>query len=711
MAKYRTEDIRNVILVGHGGAGKTTLADTVLHRTKAVDRLGSVDDGTSISDYDDEEKLRKKSIDATFLHCDWKNNRLNLIDTPGFPDFIGACFGVLDAAETALVMVDASAGIQVNTRRVFREASERGMGRIIVLNKLDAENINFAALDAIIQETFGKQCVLLNAPVGLGEKLTGVVDVLHPPDALPAGIAVDIQAERSRLLDVAVESNEELMMRYLEGEQLSDDEIRHAVAQAVQAGKLVPIVCISARKQIGVDQLLDTITTLALKPTELQRTLVRKEGDANVTVPLEPKPDGEPIALVVKTVTDPFVGRLSYVRVFTGKIVPETPVLNVRNNKPTKMGHLLSAQGKQLDHISDAIAGDIIAVAKVEDLLWGDTLGAGAHGAHFAPSRMPIPMVSQAVQPKARGDEGKISTSLAKIVEEDPTFKVRRDAETKEMVISGMSELHLDVVRSKLRRRFQLEMDVKPPRIPYRETITVPAEAMYRHKKQTGGAGQFGEVHLRVHPLPRGGVVPDDFITKERFPSARDNSYHEDVRFLFIDSIVGGTIPNQYIPSVEKGVRKAIETGIIAGYTIQDVAVEVFFGKSHPVDSKDIAFQIAGEMAFKEAFHQARPVILEPIVNIEITVPTTKMGDIISDMSTRRGRIQGSDTLPGNLSSIKAQVPLAEVVDYARGLGSMTGGQGSYTLEPSHYDMVPGNVQQTIIDKAKKAREEHAAHV
>jgi elongation factor G len=320
-------------------------------------------------------------------------------------------------------------------------------------------------------------------------------------------------------------------------------------------------------------------------------------------------------------------------------------------------------------------------------------------------------MASLAVQPKARGDEQKISGSLAKIADEDPTFRVRRDAETKEMVISGMSDLHLDVVRCRCRRRFQLEMEVKQPRIPYRETITVPSEDMYRHKKQTGGAGQFAEVHLRVFPLPRGGIKPEEFLTKDKFPHARHHSYHGDVNFLFIDSIVGGTIPNQYLPSVEKGVRKSVESGVLAGYVVQDVAVEVHFGKDHPVDSKDIAFQIAGEMAFKQAFEKARPAILEPIVNIEVTLPTEKMGDIMADLSGRRGRIQGTDTLPGNLSLIKASIPLGEVMDYARSLGSITGGHGSYTIEPSHYDVVPGNVQQQIIDRAKKAKEDaHATH-
>ena len=711
MVSYRMRDIRNIALAGHGGTGKTTLVDTILAQSKATEKRGSVDDGTSFSDFDEEEKHRKFSIDSTLLHCDWKGKRIHLIDTPGYPDFIGASLGAMSAVETVLVVINAPAGIQVNTRRVFHEAGQRGLGRMIVINRMDGENINFEGLVASIQETFGNRCVLLNIPVGQGEKFSGVVGLLTPPTSSPAGALADPQQYRAKLVETAVESDEELMMRYLEGEQLTEEEINGAVVKAIAGGTLVPIVFTSAKKGVGVSELLDTVASLALPPDQVRRILLKKEGDTFAEVPLVVKEDGDPVALVFKSFTDPFVGKLSYLRVMSGRLMSDAPTICVRTGKPVKIGHLFRVQGKQQETVTEAIAGDLVAVAKVEDLMWGDTLGAGAGGAAFPPVKMPTPMVSQAVQPKARGDEGKISGSLSKIAEEDPTFKVRRDAETKEMVISGMSELQLDVIRSRCRRRFQLEMESRTPRIPYRETITITSEAMYRHKKQTGGAGQFAEVHLRLYPLPRNGVKPEEFLTKDRFPQCRHHSYHPDVNFLFIDSIVGGTIPNQYIPSVEKGVRKTIESGVLAGYVVQDVGVEVHFGNDHPVDSKDIAFQIAGEMAFKAAFEQAKPAILEPIVIIEITVTTEKMGDIMADLAGRRGRIQGTDTLPGNLSVIKAQIPLGEVMDYARSLGSITGGQGSYTVEPSHYDVVPGNVQMQIIEKARKAKEEaHSQH-
>jgi elongation factor G len=711
MAKYGMKDIRNIAFVGHGGCGKTMLVDTILFQAKAVDKQGSVDDGTSVSDFEDEEKHRKSSIDAAIMHCDWNGKRLNIIDTPGYPDFIGACLASMAAVETALVVINAHSGTQVNTRRVFREAGERGVGRMIVINKMDTENVDFNGLIASIQENFGKQCVLFNVPIGVSEKFSGVVSALNPPASAPAGVLADPAALRATLLETAVESDEELMVRYLDGEQLSDEEVTKAVTQAIAAGSLVPVLFTSAKKGIGVTELLDAVAAFGLSPDQVKRTLVKKNGDAVTEIPLLVKEEGEPVAHVFKSVTDPFVGKLSYLRVHSGKLVGDTGVPIVRTGKSAKFGHLLSVQGKKQEAVTEAIAGDIVAVAKVEELVWGDTVGGGSGGATFPPQRMPTPMASLAVQPKARGDEQKISGSLAKIAEEDPTFKVRRDAETKEMVISGMSDLHLDIVRSRCRRRFQLEMETKPPRIPYRETITVPSESSYRHKKQTGGSGQFAEVHLRLYPLPRHTINPEEFLTKDKFPHAREHSYHPDVNFLFINSIVGGTISGPFIPSVEKGVRKSIESGVLAGYVVQDVAAEVHFGKEHPVDSKDIAFQIAGEMCFKQAFELAKPAILEPIVIIEVTVPTEKMGDIMADLSGRRGRIQGTDTLAGNLSSIKAQIPLSEVMDYSRSLGSITGGQGSYSIEPSHYDVVPGNVLQQIIERAKKAKEEaHAAH-
>ncbi len=709
MAKYTTADIRNVALVGHTGSGKTSLVDAMLYTAKAVDRLGRVDDGTSVSDFDDEEKERQKSVESHVLYCDWQGNHINIIDTPGSPDFAGATFSALPAVETALIVVDASVGVQVNTRKVNARAMEQGLARMIVLNKCDLENIDFNGVLAAIREVLGANCVFLNVPTGLGAEFKGVISVLSPPNDLPAGLPVDLDEERGKLIDAAVENDEELMMRYLEGEELGAEELTGAIRSAIAAGTLVPILCTSADSLVGVKELLDAIGQFAVPPDGLERYLEKKTDQGVERIPLEVKEDGPPIAWVFKTQTDPFVGKLSYIRVFSGVLASDSSVVNQRTRKQSRIAQLLRIQGKQQSPLEKAIAGDLCAVAKVEDFSWGDTLG-DTGGAVYPKPPLPEPMFSLAVEPKSRGDEQKISSSLARVTEEDPTFRVFRNTETRELVISGISELHLEVIRSRLKRRFGLEMNVRTPKIAYRETITSKTEGSYRHKKQTGGRGQFAEVHLRLFPLPRGQKIdPAEYVTKERFPQARNYNYHEDINLLFVDSIVGGVIPNQFIPAVEKGVRETMESGVLAGYTVQDICVEVYFGKDHPVDSSEAAFKIASSVAFKEAFMKDKPVLLEPIVNMEVVVPMDKMGDVMSDLNSRRGRIQGTETLPGGMAVVRAQVPLAEVMEYSRVLGSITGGQGYYSLEPSHYDVVPAHIQQQIIEQAQREREAQKA--
>ena len=709
MAKYKLADIRNIALVGHTGSGKTSLIDAMLYAAKAVDRLGRVDDGTSVSDFDEEEKERQKSVESHVLFCDWRGKHLNIVDTPGSPDFAGATFSVLPAVETALIVIDASVGVQVNTRKVNARAMEQGLARMIVLNKCDLENIEFASVLSSIREVLGANCVFLNVPSALGGAFQSVVSVLAPPDDVPSNLPVSLEEERSKLIDAAVENDEELMMRYLEGEELGAEELAGAIRGAVAAGSLVPILCTSADTLVGVNELLDAICQFAVPPDGLERYLEKKSGDGVERIRLEIAEDGAPIAWVFKTQTDPFVGKLSYIRVLSGVLSSDSTILNQRTRKQSRIAQLLRIQGKQQSPLNEAVAGDLCAVAKVEDFTWGDTLGETG-GAIYPKPPLPEPMFSLAVEPKSRGDEQKISSSLNRITEEDPTFRVQRNTETRELVISGISELHLEVIRSRLKRRFGLEMNVRTPKIAYRETITSKTEGSYRHKKQTGGRGQFAEVHLRLFPLPRGEKIdPAAYVTKDKFPQARNYNYHEDLNFLFIDSIVGGVIPNQFIPAVEKGVRETMESGVLAGYMVQDIAVEVFFGKDHPVDSSEAAFKIASSVAFKEAFMKDKPVLLEPIVNMEVVVPMDKMGDVMSDLNSRRARIQGSDTLPGGMAVIKAQVPLAEVMEYSRVLGSITGGQGYYSLEPSHYDVVPAHLQQQIIDQAQRQREEQRA--
>jgi elongation factor G len=714
MPNYKTEDIRTIALVGHEVAGKTSLADAMLFKAKASERRGSVEDGSSVSDFDDEEKKQKYSIDASVMHLDYQGKRVYLLDAPGKPEFVGQALGTLNAVETAIIVISAPAGIQVNTRRMFNEAGKRGLARMLVINRLDGDNVHFPELLGVIRETFGKGCVLFNAPINVGPTFSGVVSVLNPPASPPAGCPVDLAAERSQLIDAIVESDEALMEKYLMEGSISPEELADALPKALAAGTLVPIFCTSTKKDkdIGVAELLEAIAKFAPSPKQGPKHKATKgAGDKVQEATLEPSENGEFVAQVFKTLSDKFVGTLSFLRVWSGKVTADQPLLNARTARGHKASALSVMQGKTAKTVTDAIAGDIIAVAKVEDLHIGDTVGTHAPVPKMSFPAYPLPMFGLAVEPKARGDEQKISGSLSKIADEDPTFKVTRDAQTKEMVITGMSQLHLDIVQKRLKSRFDLEVVTKEPKIPYRETIQAKGEADHRHKKQSGGRGQFGEVHLRVYPLKDLGITnqqecEEKFANKSHFEKLRAFHHDPDFNFCFLDHIVGGSIPNQFIPAVEKGCKELLEKGALAGYRIQDVGVEVHFGKDHPVDSSEQAFKTAGRMAFKKAFLNARPVLLEPIVHLEVTVPSKYTGAILGDLNTKRARIENQDSLPGDLAVIQGRAPLAEMVRYAAQLGSITQGQGSYTMEFSHYDVVPGNVQQQIVSKSKVAEEE-----
>ncbi len=711
MAKFKVEDIRTLALVGHEVAGKTSLADALLFKAKAVDRQGSVDDGTSVSDYDEEEKKHKYSIDGSVLHLEHQGKHVYLLDTPGKPDFAGAALGALNAVDTAVIVISATGGIQVNTRRMFAEAGKRGLARMLVLNRMDADNINYNGLVQAIGESFGKACVFFNVPVGQGDNFSKVVSVLNPPPQAPAGCLMDLNPARSKLIDAIVECDEALMEKYLTEGTVTADELKAVLPKALASGTVIPIFCTSARKDIGIDELLEGLSQFALSPAQSKaRKGIKGTGDKAAEVPVEPKETGECVGQVFKIINDKFVGNLSFIRVLSGKLTPEQPIVNMRTGKSARSGGLITMQGKTQKPATEAIPGDIVAVAKVEDLAIGDTVGTTHQVPKLLPFAYPTPMYGLAVEPKARGDEQKISLSLHKISDEDRTFKVTRDMQTKEMVMTGMSQLHLDVVQQRLKRRFDLEVVTKEPKIPYRETITTNAEASYRHKKQSGGRGQFGEVHLRVYPVPRDITTQEELLekyaNKSKFEKMRSAHYDPEHNFAFIDTIVGGTIPNQFVPACEKGCKEMLERGALAGFRMQDVAVEVYFGKDHPVDSSEQAFKTAARVAFKNAFLQARPVLLEPIVHFEVTVPSRFTGAILGDLNTKRARIENQDSLAGDLAVISGKVPLAEVTRYAAQLGSITQGQGSYTMEFSHYDLVPGNVQQQIVSKAKLAEEE-----
>jgi len=697
MALHKVEDIRNIAFCGHGTAGKTTLVDKFLNKTGTVKRPASVDDKTSICDFDEEEKQHKYTIEASVVHFEHAGKHFNVIDTPGYPDFIGQAISAIRAVDVAVIVINAHSGIGVNTRRVFKEAGEAGLGRIIVINKMDTENIDFPKLLKSIQEMFGPACVPYNVPIGSGHDFKGVASVLHPP-ADTAGALADPKALSDKLLESIIEIDEEVTAKYFDGEVPDDAHLAELTARAVAGGTLIPILCCAGKSDIGVSELMDALAVCAPSPLLVPRKATDASGKE---VELKPDPTGPLVAQVFKTRIDPFVQKINYLRIYSGTLKKEETVHASSARKGLKIAQLFRVQASELQPIDAAGAGDIVALTKMEDLHTNATLGDFT----MAPIKFPTPMVGLAVTPKARGDEAKLSGALHKLVEEDPTFHIDRDLQTHELVATGMSELHLQLLRERLKRRDKVEVESHEPKIPYRETIQATAEGSYRHKKQSGGRGQFGEVHIRMYPFPEG-TKPEEFTTKERFPSMREFHYDKDSNFLWVDSIVGGTIPNNFLPAVEKGFKERLAKGVIAGYRIKNVCVEVHFGKHHPVDSSEAAFKTAGSMAFRNVFQQARPSLLEPIVTLHVTVPGDKLGDISSDMSGRRGRVLGMDSAGGDLQTVNAVVPLAEVTTYARALSSITGGQGSYTMEFSHYDVVPGNIQKEIMDKAVLKEEE-----
>jgi elongation factor G len=682
---YHVHEIRNVALAGHGASGKTSLADALLFASGATSKKGSVDDGTSLLDIDEEEKRRHFTIDCHVGHLAWTGKQVHLIDTPGYPDFIGNALGALAAVENVVVAVSGPSGIEVNTRRLFQEAGRLGLGRFIVVTKMDADNVDYRSDLAAIRETFGTFCVPFNVPVGQGSNFAGVIDVIQSHDEDPALCPLAPTEAYRMVVEQIVELDEDLMMRYLDGGSVEPDELRRAAHDAIAQGKLVPVICVCTRKDRGLRELLDLISICGLSPADVHRFGTRGNDADGPKEEILPAEEGTLVAQVFKTVNDQFMGKLSYLRILSGRLSAETTLVNLRSGKTAKAGHIYVLQGKQQEEVSEAIAGDIVAIAKFDDLHASDTVSnVGGNTAvsqlRARPIQFPMPMVPRAVQPKARDDEAKISAGLAKIADEDPTFSIRRDAQTHELVISGMSDLHLDVIQQRLKNRHKVEMNTHVPHVPYLETILGDADANHRHKKQTGGRGQFGEVHLRVRSRERG------------------------QGFSFVNAVKGGTIPNQFIPAVEKGIREQLDRGVISGHQVVDIEAEVYFGKDHAVDSSEQAFKTAGATAFRKAFEQATPVLLEPIVAIEVTIPGEKFGDISADLSTRRGHITGMDSVSGNLQVIRAEVPLAEVLTYASQLKSMTGGQGSFTMDFKSHDPVPANVQAQIVDRYKKSR-------
>lgn len=676
MPKYTTEQIRNIALVGHGGAGKTSLAEAFLFNAGVTTRQGSVTDKTSMLDFMDEEKERGCSIDSAVCHFDTDGVHFNVIDTPGAPDFIGPAIAALIGADTAVCVVSASAGIEINTRRMMEKAKDYGLARAIIVNKIDAPNVDLAELVEHLHESFGKECVCMNLPAGGGKS---IIDCF----ANKSGDADfgDVADKNSKITDAIVESDEAMMEEYLEAGEIAPEKLEAAIGKAVAAGTLVPVFFTSATHNVGVKECVTTLARCAPSPiTGKRRELTTDDG----TKPVDPK-DSHFVGQVFKVTGDPKSNiKYSVIRILSGQLKADATLLRGDDKKGQRPGQLHTMQGSDHPDLDAGIAGDIVGLAKVE-LNIGDVVHTGTPGEIGTP-KFPTPMYALAIEPKSRGDADKVSTALHRFTDEDPCFKAERDAVTHELVIHGVGDLHLRTILSRIDHYFKLQVDTKPPKIPYRETITGRADNVeYTHKKQSGGAGQFGRVIINVMANERG------------------------KGYEFVDKIFGGSIDQQFRPSVDKGVRAVMAEGVIAGYPVVDVKVELIDGKTHPVDSKDIAFQIAGREAFKIGFEKAKPVLLEPIVNLEVTIPADKMGDITGDVASRRGRPVGQDMLPGGLAVVKAQVPLAELSDYHSRLSSITGGQGSYTMDLSHYEVVPGNVQQQIVEAAKKARAEAAA--
>jgi elongation factor G len=692
----KPQDIRNIAVCGHGSSGKTTLVDHLLVKTGAVTGQPSVDNGTSICDFDEEEKHHKHSVEASIVHFDHAGKRFNIIDTPGYPDLIGQTIGALRAADTALITIDAHAGIKVNTRRAWQEAGDAGLGRILCITKLDADNIDFPGLIDAIHDVFGNSCSLFNVPLGHGHGLKGVASTLESASNTDGALLDTVKLSES-LTESIIEVDETVMEKYFEGEMPSKDELNRLSVEAVRQGTLTPVVCVSTKMNVGIQELLDVLVQCSLPPAAVARA-AKKDGDS---VTLKCDPAAPLAAQVFKTRIDPFVQRLSYIRVYSGTLKKDSTVTSPHARKGIKIGPLLSVQADKTENVDEAGAGEMVAVAKNEELHTGTSLG----DVELLPIKFPTPMVGLAVTPKARGDETKLSGALHKITEEDSTVHLQHDPETKEMVLTGMSELHLSLLRERLKRRDKVEVDVKEPKIPYRETIQAEGTGSYRHKKQSGGSGQFAEVHIRMHPFPEGSK-PEEFASKARFPQLKQSHFHDKHNFLFVDTVVGGSIPGNFMPAIEKGFLEKIASGVVAGYPVQNICVEVYFGKDHPVDSNETAFRIAARQAFSNVFKQSRPSLLEPIVKLAITVPVGNVGDVSSDLSGRRGQMVGMDSAGGGMTTVEATAPLAEVMTYARTLSSMTGGQGSYAMEFARYDVVPGNVQQQIIAKAQIKEEE-----
>ena len=691
MKVYDSREIRNVGLIGHGDSGKTSLASAMLYSAGAVNRLGRVDDGNTVTDYDDDEISRQITINTAVAHCEWGSSKINIIDTPGYPAFILDAKSSLMGADSALLVVDSTAGVEVQSEKAWEFADEHGLARAVVFNKLDRDRAGFERSLESVHKSFGRTVVPVQIPMGEEASFRGIIDLIgekayvcetdgsgnFQETAIPDELQEEAEQRREELIEMVAESDDDLMEKYFEEGTLTQSELVQGLRSFFVDRSIVPAFCVSAGKNMGVKQLMDAMVELF--PNPLERTPVPglTTGSEEEVVELSISPDGPVTAYVFKTLADPFAGRINLVKAITGTVKSDSNLRNRTAESNERLGSVHIPQGKSYEPVPELRPGDLGALMKLKNTATGDTLSEPSARSIVRKVEFPEAAISFAVEPKSRGDEDKIGNAIARVIEEDPSISFRREAQTKEFLLSGTGQLHVEVTVAKLERKYGVHVILKPPKVPYRETITGTADVHGRHKKQTGGHGQFGDCKIRMEGLPRG------------------------TGFEFENKIFGGSIPRNFIPAVEKGVVESAERGFVAGYPVVDFKVTLYDGSYHDVDSSEMAFKIAGSLAFRKAMEQAKPVLLEPIMKVEVYVPEENSGDIMGDLNSRRGRIQGMDIKTG-MQVVHAEVPLAEMLNYAPTLTSMTGGRGSFHMEKSHYDVVPPDFAEKVIEEAKR---------
>ena len=693
MAHKGPQRIRNIAIVGHRGSGKTSLNEALLFEAGVINRLGSVADGTTVSDSEPDEQEREMSISAGMSSFEHEDRKLNLIDTPGDPSFVADAVAALSVCESAIFVVNGVMGVEVSTSRLWERAAGRGLARLIFVNMLDRERADFfRALDQL-KDAFGPHAVATEIPIGSEHDVRGIVDLIDMKAfeydgsggrgtaneiPIPDEIAAQAEEYREKLMDEVAENSDELMERYLDGQEISHDEIVSSLKDGVTAGTIFPVTCGVATKNLGTDRLLDALVQDLPSPARKGATTAN-DGDGN-EVSIEPDEDGEPVAYVFKTLADPFAGRINLFKVLSGIVKHDSTLTNVRSHSKERIGQLLVPQGKEMGHADEFGAGDIGGVAKLKETHSGDVLADKASSVSFPLPDLPGAVMAFAIEAKAKGDDEKIGSALRRLQEEDPTIDFHRDPQTGEQIIAGLSQVHVEVIVDRMKRRFGAEVILKPPRVPYQETIKGSAKAQGRYKKQTGGRGQFGDCHIEIEPAGEG------------------------EGFVFVNKIKGGVIPSGFIPAVEKGIREAMQQGVVAGYPLRDVRVILYDGSYHSVDSSEMAFKVAGSMAFKKAAEQAQPTLLEPIMQVAVVAPEDAVGDVIGDLNGRRGRPLGMEPA-GSMTEIKAEVPMAEMLNYAPDLRSITGGRAEYTMEFARYEEVPAHLAQKVISASGQEEE------